>query len=257
MGLAGPHDVDVSSPMLALEGAAVPLSGTDPPSPVEAVQRGCGPRCVEPAAALHERLVAPVVGGREHEVPELLRAGVVAEVGLPRLGDQGHQTGCDRRGEAGTAPAGPSGVGVAAIVEGYVACSRPADCDDVRIHPADHVGAPVGPRRVLAPGVTRATGERSHGEDAVSRARHLGGAEAVPAVPDGDGVGRVPVVHPCQPVEVERVAVGTGLVDRGVAEREGADVGLVAHGLGDTVVAFGDESPAVECVPARVVVADC
>ena len=106
------HDVDVGIPVLALEGAAVPLSRTRPPCPVHPVQSGCGPRRVEPATALHEWLVAPIVRGREHEVPELLRAGMVAEVGLPRLSDQCHQSGCYWRGQAGAAPRAPCRVGV-------------------------------------------------------------------------------------------------------------------------------------------------
>ena len=90
----------------------------------------------------------------------------------------------------------------------------------------------------------------------MSCARHFGGAEAMASVADGDRVGCVLVVHPRQPVEIEGVAVGPGFIDRGVAERERADVRLVSNSLSYAVIALGDESPAVEGVPARVVVAN-
>ena len=149
--LAGTHDVDVGIPVLALEGAAIPLSGTRPPCPVHPVQSGCGPRRVEPAAALDERLVAPVVGRGHHEVPELLRSGVVPKIGLPGLCYQRHQPSCDGRGEAGPAPGAPCGVRVAPLVQRHITSGRPSDRDDVRIHPPDHVGASVGPGCVLPP----------------------------------------------------------------------------------------------------------
>ena len=77
---------------------------------------------------------------------------------------------------------------------------------------------------------------------------YLCSAEAVTAVAYGHGVGCFVVVDPGEPVKIQGVAIGTGLVDRRVSERERADVGLVTLSYGDAVVALGDEAPAVERV---------
>ena len=71
------HEVNVGVPVLPLECTAIPLRRTGPPSAVLAIQGSCRSRGIEPTTALDKRLVTPVIGRREYEIPELLRSGIV------------------------------------------------------------------------------------------------------------------------------------------------------------------------------------